>query len=405
MKIEHIDVDSAINTVKDLLKKERNLSPAFTSAVDELLLLVSLLHNRTTLNSKNSSKPPSTDPNRKKSSNKGKSDRKPGGQKGHTGTTLQKVDNPDLVKQLKVDRRSLPKGRKYQQDGYETRQVIDIDISRFVTEYQAQVLKDDQGNRFVADFPEGVSRGVQYGTGVKANAVYMSQFQLLPYDRIRDHFQEQMVIPVSAGSLFNFNTEAYKKLEDFEQWVKAQLAKSDLVHADETGINIGGKGHWLHCASNTSLTLFYPHTKRGTEAMDEMGILPWFKGILCHDHWKPYYRYKCTHSLCNVHHLRELERAWEQDTQQWAKEMKTLLTEIHHAVDDAGGQLAPNESELWREKYRKRLEQADIECPPPDESQRQENQRGRLKRSKARNLLERLRHFEHPSSTLTRVSY
>ena len=186
MKIEHIDVDSAINTVKDLLKKERNLSPAFTSAVDELLLLVSLLHNRTTLNSKNSSKPPSTDPNRKQSSNKGNSDRKPGGQKGHTGTTLQKVDDPDLVKQLKVDRRSLPKGRKYQQDGYETRQVIDIDISRFVTEYQAQVLKDDQGNRFVADFPEGVSRGVQYGTGVKANAVYMSQFQLLPYDRIRD---------------------------------------------------------------------------------------------------------------------------------------------------------------------------------------------------------------------------
>ena len=107
MKIEPIDVDSAINTVKDLLKKERNLSPAFMSAVDELLLLVSLLHNRTTLNSKNSSKPPSTDPNRKKSSNKGKSDRKPGGQKGHTGTTLQKVDDPDLVKQLKVVSASL----------------------------------------------------------------------------------------------------------------------------------------------------------------------------------------------------------------------------------------------------------------------------------------------------------
>ena len=392
--IEHIDVDSAINTVKGLLKKERNLSPAFTSALDELLLLVSLLHNRTTLNSKNSSKPPSTDPNRKKSSNKGSTDRKPGGQKGHTGTTLQKVDDPDSVKQLKVDRRSLPRGRKYQQDGYETRQVIDIEISRFVTEYRAQVLKDDQGNRFVADFPEGVNRGVQYGTGVKANAVYMSQFQLLPYDRIRDHFQEQMGIPVSAGSLFNFNNEAYKKLDAFEQWVKTQLAKSDLVHADETGINIGGKGHWLHCASNTSLTLFYPHTKRGTEAMDEMGILPSFKGILCHDHWKPYYRYECTHSLCNAHHLRELERAWEQDAQQWAKEMKALLNEINNAVDDAGGQLAPNESELWRKKYRQLLKQADMECPPPDESQRQGNQRGSLKRSKARNLLERLRNFE-----------
>ena len=102
LKIEHIDVDSAIDTVKDLLKKERNLAPALKSALDVLLLLVSLLLNRTTLNSKNSSKPPSTDPNREKSSNKGSSDRKPDGQKGHTGTTLQKVDDPDSVKQLKV---------------------------------------------------------------------------------------------------------------------------------------------------------------------------------------------------------------------------------------------------------------------------------------------------------------
>ena len=73
---------------------------------------------------------------------------------------------------------------------------------------------------------------------------------------------------------------------------------------------------WLHCASNTSLTVFFAHTKRGIEAMREMGILPFYKGVLCHDHWKPYYRYDCIHALCNAHHLRELERAWEQDDQQ-----------------------------------------------------------------------------------------
>jgi transposase len=394
VKIEHIDVDSAINSVKELLDKEPDLSPAFKSALHVLLVLVSLLLNRTTLNSKNSSKPPSSDPHREKSSKKGNSNRKPGGQLGRTGTTLQKVDTPDVVKTLNVDRRALPRGRTYQEHGYETRQVIDIDISRFVTEYRAQVLKDEQGNRYVANFPERVNRAVQYGISVKANAVYMSQFQLLPYDRIRDHFQTQMGIPVSAGSLFNFNKEAYTQLHGFEQWVKGQLVKSDLVHADETGINMNGKGHWLHCASNSSLTLFYPHTKRGVEAMNEVGILPLFKGVLCHDHWKPYYRYECTHSLCNAHHLRELERAWEQDGQQWAKEMKALLTEINNAVDDACGQLAPEDAQSWRKRYRRALVKADIECPPPDESQREEGKRGRLKRSKARNLLERLRNFE-----------
>ena len=173
-----------------------------------LLLLVTLLLNRITLNSKNSSKPPSTDPNRKKRGKKGKSPRKPGGQKGHIGTTLEPVDDPDKVTELKVDRRTLPKGLPYQEVGHEIRQVIDIDISRFVTEYRAQILEDDQGNRFVASFPERVSRPAQYGLNVNANSVYMSQYRLIPYDRVRDHFQDQIQIPVSVGSVFNFNKEA-----------------------------------------------------------------------------------------------------------------------------------------------------------------------------------------------------
>lgn len=369
------------------------MSPALRSSLEVLLILVSLLLNRITLNSKNSSKPPSTDPNRKKSSHRGSSDRKPGGQKGHNGVTLQPVDDPDEVTELKVDRRTLPKGTGYWEAGYEIRQVIDIDISRYVTEYRSQVLEDDQGNRYVAAFPKGVKRPVQYGLKLKANAVYLSQYQLIPYDRIRDQFQDQMHIPVSAGSVFNFNQEAYDRLAFFEQWAKARLASSDLMHADETGINIGGRRHWLHCTSSNSVTWFHADTRRGTEAMDEMGILPLFRGVLCHDHWKPYYRYDCIHALCNAHHLRELERAWEQDHQQWAKQMQDLLIDIRNAVDDAGGCLPAVASERWRKKYRRLLKKAEIECPPPDESQRK-GKRGRIKRSKSRNLLERLRDYE-----------
>jgi len=393
LKIDDIDVDSAVNSVKELLGKERDLSPALRSALEVLLVLVALLLNRLTLNSKNSSKPPSTDPNRKKSSGQGKGARKPGGQSGRNGTTLEPVAEPDEVKVLEIDRRTLPKGAHYREAGHEIRQVIDIDIARFVTEYRAQILEDGQGNRWVASFPEGVNRPVQYGLGLRANAVYMSQYQLIPYDRIRDHFQEQMGIGLSAGSVFNFNQEAYERLEPFERWVKTALANSALLHADETGINIGGKRQWLHCASNASLTWFYPHAKRGCDAMDEMGILPVFTGVLCHDHWKPYYRYQCIHALCNAHHLRELERAWEQDQQQWARQMQALLIEISKSVADAGGRLPPGEAEKWRRRYRNLLDEADIECPPPEENTRKEK-RGRIKRSKARNLLERLRDFE-----------
>ena len=391
MTISNIDVEATIERVKTQLAAEKDLSPALKSSLDVLLLLMTILIGRLGLNSKNSSKPPSADPNRTKEP-KNKSERKPGGQKGHNGTSLQPVSDPDEIQPLLIDRRILPKGR-YQDVGYETRQVFDLDISRVVIEYRAQILEDQQGKRFVAAFPEGVTRPVQYGVGVKVNAVYMSQYQLVPYNRIEDHFLDQMQMPISAGSVFNFNQEAYDRLAFFDQWVRTQLTSSSLIHGDETGINIDGKRNWLHNASNDKFTYFYPHSKRGCEALNEVGILPLFHGVLCHDHWKPYYQYGVSHALCNAHHLRELERAWEQDKQQWAKKMAELLKEINNATYDAGGHLDAIASEVYRSRYRALLAEADIECPAPDESQRN-GRRGKLARSKSRNLLERLRDFE-----------
>ena len=391
MKIDRIDVDVVIDNAKQLIDQEKDLSPALQSALGVLLLLVSVLLNRSTLNSKNSSKPPSSDPNRKKSSRQ-KSGRSSGAQKGHNGTTLRKVSDPEIVKPIKLDRRTLPKGH-YHEQGAETRQVFDIDISRVVTEYQAQVLVDEQGKSFVASFPDGVTKAVQYGSQLKAHAVYLSQYQLLPYKRIQEYFCDQLHIPLSEGSLYNFNATAFSRLAEFEEFSKDQLAEADLAHADETGININGKGHWLHCASNEFWTHYYPHSKRGTEAMNEIGILPRFKGVLCHDHWKPYYRYDFSHALCNAHHLRELTRAWEQDKQAWAKEMEQWLKTINIAVDDAGGVLSHDKAERYRLQYREILEKARIECPPP-KTPPGKPKRGRLKRSKSRNLLERLINYE-----------
>ncbi|WP_435550540.1 IS66 family transposase, partial [Desulfobacterium sp. N47] len=318
--------------------------------------------------------------------------KKAGGQNGHIGKTLKKVDDPDEIKEIEADRDLLPPGR-YKHVGFESRQVFDIDLSRVVTEYRAQVLEDQKGNRYIASFPEGVAGAVQYGTGVKAQSVYMSQFQMIPYNRVQDYFADQVFMPVSDGSIFNFNKEAYELLAGFEERVKTELAASDVLHADETGINMGGKGHWLHLASNTSWTYFYPHEKRGMTAMIDMGVLPNFKGILCHDHWKPYYTLNCTHALCNAHHLRELARAFEQDSQQWAQKMKTLLETINTKVNDAGGVLEVKESDKYRFEYRALIKEAELECPLPD-IPKKKGKRGRIKRSKSRNLLERLRDFE-----------
>lgn len=391
MKIEHIDVNATLEEATSLLEKETDIPPAFRSVVKVLIVLVKLLADRSALNSSNSSTPPSRDPNREKKK-KAAGEKKPGGQQGHAGKTLCRVDDPDEIEEITIDRRTLPKGQ-YKEAGYEVRQVFDVIVSRHVIEYRAQILEDQDGNQFIAPFPTGITRPAQYGLQTKVNAVYMSQYQLLPYERIKDHFESQMNIPLSVGSIYNFNKSAYERLEGFERWLIQRLSESELNHADETGININGQRQWLHCVSNSQLTYLYAHKARGTAAMDSGGVLPRFKGILCHDHWKPYYSYSCTHSLCNAHHLRELERAIEQDNQEWAEKMQHLLREINTAVDRAGGKLSPEESEKFCKRYRTIITEGEQECPAPTRPEG-EKKRGRVKRSKARNLLERLKEFE-----------
>lgn len=198
-----------------------------------------------------------------------------------------------------------------------------------MTEYRAEIIENEQGDQYVATFPENVTQAAQYGNSTKANSVYLSQFQLIPLERVRNYFEDQAGIRISKGSIANFNTEASNKLDKFEDWAKAQLITSSLAHADETGINVDGKRLWLHSVPSESVTLFHADEKRGKDAMDRMGILPLFSGILCHDHWKPYFSYNCKHSLCNAHHIRELDWSAEIDSQQWAKRMLDLLNKIN----------------------------------------------------------------------------
>lgn len=395
MTVEDIDISKALEQAKTALAEQKDLSPAFRSSMELLFLVVSLLVKRLGRNSRNSSIPPSQDPNRaKKKKAAGEVQRrKPGGQEKHVGCTLEKRETPDAIEEILIDRRTIPAGSIYREVGYESRQVIDVKIKVHVTEYRAEVLEDETGKRYVARFPDGVTKAVQYGGGVKAESVYLSMFQLVPLARVQEQFSAQMGLPLSKGSVLNWNQEAYERLAMFEVWAKQQLLVSPLNHADETGINVGGTKIWLHNLSNEKVTLYHPDEKRGTEAMDRMGVLPKYTGYLCHDHWKPYYRYEhATHVLCNAHHLRELERVIQDDGHQWAKTLKQLLLDINQAVHAANGVLPEAAVEIYKKQYRDILAQGEAECPkpPPKES----GKRGKQKKEFSRNLLERLRDFE-----------
>ncbi len=196
LTVDHINVEAALKTVQQLLAEEENVSSALRATLEVMIMRVQIMANRLSLTSRNSSKPPSTDRFKDQDSDESsKSDKKkqPGGQPGRIGTTLQKIDEPDAIEILEVDPSLLPPGT-YQEIGFEVRQVFDIDIHRLVTEYRAQVLEDPFGKRYTAPFPISVTKAVQYGNGVKAQAVYLSHYQLIPYQRVQEHNRKPIEI-------------------------------------------------------------------------------------------------------------------------------------------------------------------------------------------------------------------
>lgn len=395
MKVENIDVNETLQGARNALANEKNLSETVKSAFTSLIDLTAILANRITLTSRNSSKPPSTDNNNNANNrDKKKMKKKRGGQQGHQGTTLELVDNPDDVKIINVDRRTLPRGDNYTPDGVVVRQVFDIKISKFVTEYRAEQLVNQAGQIFVASFPDDVTHRTQYGASVKARSVYFTVEQMIPYERIQEQFKHDADLSLGTGSFVNFKREAATKLNalQFDQVAKYALSTSDVVHSDETGINISGKRLWLHGASNGMWCWLEPHEKRGCEAMDAIGILPAFSGLLCHDHWMAYFTYSCAHSLCNAHHDRELIRALEQDNQKWADKMRRFLLDLNKEVNTTKkNRLSKNKSEERRKTYRKILAAGNTECP---EIIAAPGKKRRPAQTKSRNLLERLRDYE-----------
>jgi len=368
----------------------------------DLRLEVKDLRGKLAKNSKNSSKPPSSDGLKKpqpKSLRK-PSGKKPGGQPGHAGTRLEMVEQPDHIVSHRVEecRQCGCSLESVDAVDHRRRQVVDIPpIALEVTEHRAEITCcPGCGCRNEATFPAEVKTSVQYGSRIKSLLVYLNQYQLLPYERTCQLAEDLLAHTISQGTLSNWIAECYRNLESTEEQIRQAILSSEVVHFDETGIRQQGKLHWLHTASTKRLTFYGLHARRGKEAMDELGILPNYAGCAVHDHWKSYFKYSCDHSLCNAHHLRELTYLAEQEQQGWATSMIELLLEAKETCEATSENcLTEDSAELASIRVRydavtaKGLAQ---NLPPPETSKKKK--RGRRKQSKAKNLLDRLRDFK-----------
>jgi len=361
--------------------------------VAQLTARVAELEARLGMNSANSSKPPSSDgyskPNPK--SLREQSGRKPGGQKGHVGTNLRQVSEPDAVEVHSPE--SCVCGcclDGVAPDHVERRQVFELPEKLLrVTEHRIVSKKCPQCGRVIrAGAPPETSGPVQYGPRFRALLVYLRDYQLLPYKRLTELCRDLLGAGVCKRTVETAEMQIYDALAPFEEAVRAQLLDEAVLHADETGMRVDGKLQWVHSLSARALTLYQAHPKRGGEAIEANGIIPAFKGVLVHDCWGPYFPYGGEYALCGAHLLRELLGVCENEGHGWAHELSVLLEMVSKttAARDATP-LSPELVDWFERMYDDTLARGKRELAPPEKTP---GKRGRAKKSKSANLHGRL---------------
>jgi transposase len=298
------------------------------------------LQEQVSKDSHNRSKPPSSDGfKRRTKSLRKKSGKKPGGQKGHVGHHLQRVEEADEVVVHAVsscvccgqDLADQPATQP------ESRQVFDVPAQRlWVVEHRGEEKRCPQcDKRTRASFPQTVCAPAQEGPGLAALAVSLVEGQFVPYARAAQLLQEWFGVQMSAGSLARFVKECPAKLAGVEVQIKEALKKVPVLHQDETGLRVKKKTQGVHVASTARLTHYAAHANRGRKAMEAIGISPAFRGVSMHDGLSSYRALDCEHALCNAHHLRELTFVEEELKQEWAGRMKDLLLSRKARVEQA----------------------------------------------------------------------
>jgi len=352
-------------------------------------------------NSRNSSWPSSRDKSRQKRKPKSlrkKTGRKAGGQKNHEGHTLKFNSEPDAVetyRPVQCEHCQMSLAEDIAPSHIRKRQVLDLPSLHFITtEHQVEmVCCPCCGEVTSGQFPSEVTNPVQYGSQVKRLAVYLRTEQFIPYERERQLLAELFKLPISPGSLQNFVNTAAIKVKPATKAIKKAVTQAEVGHADETGFYINGQRHWLHTVSTDELTCYEPHRNRGYKATESIGILPEFKGTLVHDAWATYFKYQqVRHALCNVHHLRDLTAIVENDEQEWAALMTSCLLSAKELVAEAyhsgKTELSPQYLKRIHQLYDAIITLGVEENPLPD-IHPLPRKRGRRKKTKARNLVER----------------
>ena len=364
-----------------------------------LTLLVTVLLEKTTRKtSRNSSIPPSQMDEEDDTAQRTKPGRRAAQANDQIGSNLQKVIHEETLTVAACDNCGADLSQVAASDR-ERRVLYDIVFQLVERRVEAEVKHCPACQaRSKAEFPADLPGPRQYGRGLQAFIINLLTAHMLSLRRTVELVRAVSGLRLSEATCLGYIRRLHQALQAWETAARARLLQATALHADETGLRVDGQNHWLHVLTNGSLTLKFLHRKRGREAIEEIGLIPDYRGTLVHDCWASYLGYEqCRHQLCGSHLLRELTFIVESNHYRWARLLKALLQQACHQLNRSQSKcLSAAAYKALRKRYRTILTQGAKELPaiPP----RSKGQRGRIAKSDAHNLHERL--VKHEASVL-----
>ena len=393
-----------VNALNASLNSLQQSFDAQTALIAQLNQTIQELKEQLNKNSKNSSKPPSSDGFKKPApkSLRKPSGKKVGGQKGHQGTFLSVLSDPDeIVKHMPSACEGCPHYKMCKGTACvaEKRHVIDAVVTVNVVEHQLLEIPICMlhGDTRKGNFPNDVKATVQYGENLQALSVALNTVGAVSVKRTHEILSGVFNIPLATGTISNMVKRCANAVSETVNRIKQKVANSGLGHFDETGTRVDKKLWWVHDASNCEFTYLDISPKRGYLGMEQCGVLPLFHGIAMHDCWASYWSYEdCQHAVCCAHLLRELTGIAENHPEQkWASAFIDLLLEMKKVKDKAvevGKEtLSYYHYHRFDKRYDELIKQAREENPLPVTT---EKKRGRKKKGKILALVERLDNYK-----------
>lgn len=379
---------------EELEKENAELRKRVVELEAELAEVKALLKELLGQNSRNSHKPPSKDERRyPKTKLKAKGELAKDAKEKREGKTLDYRELPDYVEELRLAKIQCKCGQDLQEleSYWERIQVYDLpEMALEVWEYQRERKCCGCGSLHEATLPDGVNRGVQYGSRIKGLANYLHHYQQLPLGRSVELIQDCFGQSMSEASILACSEKLYGLLEETEENILEGLRSSPTVYSDETTLFVEQVKQNVHVRSNEDLTYYHLNTSRGITAHNAIGLLENYAGNMVHDCYQSYFKHEGNHVICHSHTTRELSSIWEQTNQDWAIDLAQHLLDCNWERQQQP--LTSKEQADYIQTY-KDLVAEGIALNPKQERPPDNNKRGRFKQTKAHNLAQRL--FKH----------